>query len=165
MIVSSQMQLFDLKLFMPIGHNSARSRKEMAHREHWQNRFCSNHGLCSKRIALASAWMAAGIGQYICGAALAERQARRRISQRLCHCTRTATGADGILFILQQRTNTPIIGLQNAGCHISNSKRRRSKNRGQIQREKTASRSIRTRAALCRCGLIGYHLKLAPLLS
>ena len=41
------MQLFDLKLFMPIGHNSATPRKEMAYYEHRQNRFYSNHGVRS----------------------------------------------------------------------------------------------------------------------
>ena len=47
MIVSSQMQLFDLKSFLPIGHNSATSRKEIAYREYRQNHFFSNHGFCS----------------------------------------------------------------------------------------------------------------------
>src|SRR3990170_6579432 len=47
MVVSSQMQLFDLKSFLPIGHNSATPRKEMAYREHRQNRFFSNHGVRS----------------------------------------------------------------------------------------------------------------------
>src|SRR3990170_3203231 len=41
---SSQMQLFDLKLFLPIGHNSAAMRKEIAYHEHRQNCFFSNHG-------------------------------------------------------------------------------------------------------------------------
>src|SRR6266511_1176899 len=47
MIVSSQLQLFDLKSFLPIGHNSATSRKEIAYREYRQNHFFSNHGFCS----------------------------------------------------------------------------------------------------------------------
>src|SRR3990172_1164418 len=41
---SSQMQLFELKLFLPIGHNSAAPRKEIAYHEYRQNCFLSNHG-------------------------------------------------------------------------------------------------------------------------
>src|SRR6266498_3439049 len=44
---SFQMRLFDLKLFLPIGHNSATPRKEMDYRERRQNRFFSNHGVRS----------------------------------------------------------------------------------------------------------------------
>lgn len=47
MRLSSQMQLFDLKYFLPIGHTSASQRKETAYYEYRQNRLCSTHGFCS----------------------------------------------------------------------------------------------------------------------
>ena len=47
MLISSQMQLFDLNYFLPICHNSADPRKEIAYHEYRQNRFRSDHGLCT----------------------------------------------------------------------------------------------------------------------
>lgn len=47
MKLSSQMQLFDLKCFLPIGHISVSQRKDTAYHEYRQNRLCSTHGFCS----------------------------------------------------------------------------------------------------------------------
>ena len=65
--------------------------------------------------------------------ALAQRQARGRVSEGLCHDGRTDARPDGVFHLLQRRTTVPVAGSTNVGCRVSDSDRRRGDDPGQVQ--------------------------------
>ena len=78
-------------------------------------------------------WARAGLGQHLRGAALAERQVRRHLSERVRHAAGIADGTDGILRVLQHRTTTSVVGLRDTGRSLPDREWRRSTDCGSIR--------------------------------
>jgi len=66
--------------------------------------------------------------------ALAQRQARGRVSDGLCHAGRVDGRPGRILCLLQRRAPAPVAGPTDARCHLSNRCGWRGGDAGQIRR-------------------------------
>jgi putative transposase len=91
--------------------------------------------LLKKSIAISMDGRGRALDEYLRGATLAQRQARRCLPERLWYLAGIIAWTDGILCFLQHGKNAPIVGLRHAGSGLSYGQWWRSQNCGQVQHD------------------------------